>query len=145
MYFLSAVASALFTANPMLHFCKEAVARHKHRGRCGFFSSKTTCIVQPHERRKLLGHRTVSKMALASVLQSDCADFSFGNCQPFGYGPGQSSLGFEATPGDNLSFSVRNPLCAVAEDDVERKIEFLHGTTTLAFKVSQRITLGPCS
>ena len=77
-------------------------------------------------------------MALASVLSSDCAKFSFDNCEPdsFGCAPGQSGLGFDATPGDGLSFSVRNPLCAVEEDGVERKIEFLHGTTTLAFKVS---------
>merc|ERR1719357_585231 len=75
-------------------------------------------------------------MALASVLGSDCADFSFDNCQPsgFGCGPGVSGLGFEATPTDSLSFSVKNPLCAGEEDGVERKIEFLHGTTTLAFK-----------
>lgn len=77
-------------------------------------------------------------MALASVLNSDCADFSFDNCQPFSKGcvPGQSGLGFDATPGDGLSFFVKNPLCAGEEDGVERKIEFLHGTTTLAFKVS---------
>eukprot|EP00064_Thunnus_orientalis_P006675 superscaffoldBa00000708_g6693 len=52
----------------------------------------------------------------------------------FGCGTGLSGLGFEATPTDSLSFSVRNPLCAGEEDGVERKIEFLHGTTTLAFK-----------
>merc|ERR1719268_23108 len=92
-------------------------------------------------------------MALASVLGSDCADFSFDNCQPsgFGCGPGVSGLGFEATPTDSLSFSVKNPLCAGEEDGVERKIEFLHGTTTLAFKfqhgvivaVDSRATAGP--
>lgn len=90
------------------------------------------------KRRKLLAHpQTVSKMALASVLKSDCADFSFDNCQPFSLGcrAGQSASGFDATPGDGLSFSVKNPLCAADEDGVERKIEFLHGTTTLAFKV----------
>ncbi len=89
-------------------------------------------------RRKLLAHQTVSKMALASVLNSDCADFSFEICQPSanGCGPGQSGLGFDSTPGDGLSFSVKNPLLAGDEDGVERKIEFLHGTTTLAFKVS---------
>ncbi|XP_059200412.1 proteasome subunit beta type-5 [Centropristis striata] len=87
-------------------------------------------------RRKLLAHQTVSKMALASVLSSDCADFSYNNCQPFGFGGGreQSGVGFDSTPGDGLSFSVQNPLCAGEEDGVERKIEFLHGTTTLAFK-----------
>lgn len=89
-------------------------------------------------RRKFLAHQTISKMALASVLNSDCANFSFETSQPFGFGcgPGQSGLGFDATPGDGLSFSVKNPLCAGDEDGVERKIEFLHGTTTLAFKVS---------
>jgi len=77
-------------------------------------------------------------MALASVLNSDCAKFSFDNCQPLGFGcaPGQSGLGFDATPGDGLSFSVRNHLSS-EDDDVERKIELLHGTTTLAFKVSR--------
>ncbi|XP_058501309.1 proteasome subunit beta type-5 isoform X2 [Solea solea] len=75
-------------------------------------------------------------MALASVLSSDCADFSFDKCQTFASdcGPAQSGLGFESTPGDGLSFTVRNPLCARGDDEVERKIEFLHGTTTLAFK-----------
>lgn len=96
--------------------------------------------ISTFKRRKLLAHHqnTVSKMALASVLSGDCADFSFDNCQPsgFGCGPGQGGLGFEATPGDSLSFSVRNPLYAGEDDGVERKIEFLHGTTTLAFKVS---------
>lgn len=77
-------------------------------------------------------------MALASVLNSDSADFSFDNCQPFSNGrdPGQSGVGFDATPGDGLNFLLKNPLCAGDEDGVERKIEFLHGTTTLAFKVS---------
>ena len=90
-------------------------------------------------RRKLLAHQTLSKMALASVLNSDCADFSFDNGQPFafGCGPGLSGPGLEAPAGDSLSFSVRNPLCSAEDDDVERKIEFLHGTTTLAFKVSE--------
>nr|XP_020460206.1 proteasome subunit beta type-5-like [Monopterus albus] len=75
-------------------------------------------------------------MALASVLKSDCADFSFGNSHPFAFdcGSGQNSLSFEGTSGDSLNFSVKNPLFAGDEDGVERKIEFLHGTTTLAFK-----------
>lgn len=90
------------------------------------------------QQRKLLAHETVSKMALASVLNNDCAEFSFDNGKPFefGCGLGQSGPGFESTPGDNLSFLVKSPLCAADDDDVERKIEFLHGTTTLAFKVS---------
>lgn len=81
-------------------------------------------------------------MALASVLNSDCADLSFDNCQPFALrcAPGQSVQGFDATPGDGLSFLVKEPLCTADEDGVERKIEFLHGTTTLAFKVSTRVS-----
>lgn len=80
-------------------------------------------------------------MALASVLDGDCADFSTDYCQPFAFGggPGESGLGFEVTPRDNLSFSVKNPLVESDNDGVERKIEFLHGTTTLAFKVSKRV------
>ncbi|XP_077414473.1 proteasome subunit beta type-5 [Vanacampus margaritifer] len=75
-------------------------------------------------------------MALASLLNSDCADFSFGSRQTsaFDFGPGPSGLGLEAISGDNIRFAIKNPLCAVDADDVERKIEFLHGTTTLAFK-----------
>lgn len=77
-------------------------------------------------------------MALASVLSSDCEDFSFDYRQPFaaGCGPGQNGVDFEAAPGDSLSFSVKNVPLDGDEDGVERKIEFLHGTTTLAFKVS---------
>lgn len=79
-------------------------------------------------------------MALASVLNSDCGDFSFESTQPFSNrcGAGHSSQGFDATPGDGLSFFVKNSL-SDTDDDVERKIEFLHGTTTLAFKVSVRM------
>uniref|UniRef100_A0A3Q0R7J5 Proteasome 20S subunit beta 5 n=1 Tax=Amphilophus citrinellus TaxID=61819 RepID=A0A3Q0R7J5_AMPCI len=75
-------------------------------------------------------------MALASVLSSDSADFSFESGQPFafGCGPGPRGLELEAAPGDSLSFAVKSPLCSGDEDGVERKIEFLHGTTTLAFK-----------
>lgn len=78
-------------------------------------------------------------MALASVLNSDFADFSYEKCQPFDFSCELNNGGvdLETTPGDSLSFTVRNPLCADGEDDVERKIEFLHGTTTLAFKVKQ--------
>lgn len=76
-------------------------------------------------------------MALASVL-SDCEDFSFDYRQPFtvACGPGQNGEELEAAPGESLSFSVKNPLHLGVDDGVERKIEFLHGTTTLAFKVS---------
>lgn len=89
----------------------------------------------------MLAHWTVSKMALASVLNRDCADFSFDNSQCFANtcGLGQSGLGFDSTPGDGLSFLVKNPLSAAEDDGVERKIEFLYGTTTLAFKVSVRV------
>ncbi|XP_061695398.1 proteasome subunit beta type-5 [Syngnathoides biaculeatus] len=75
-------------------------------------------------------------MALASVLSGDCAGFSFGSRQAsaFDCGRGPSGLDLEATSGDNIRFAIKNPLCAVGEEDVERKIEFLHGTTTLAFK-----------
>lgn len=77
-------------------------------------------------------------MALASVLSSECADFSLDFRQPFGFncGPGQSGADCDAAPGDSVSFSVKNPMLAGDDDGVERKIEFLHGTTTLAFKVS---------
>ncbi|XP_054452029.1 uncharacterized protein LOC129088821 [Anoplopoma fimbria] len=106
-------------------------------GAVGFFCHLDSISFRTFSRRKLLAHQTVSKMALASLFNSDCANFSFDNCQPLGFngGPGgQSGLGFDATPGDGLSFSVKNPLCGGEEDDVERKIELLHGTTTLAFK-----------
>lgn len=76
-------------------------------------------------------------MALASVLKSDFGEFSYEKCQPLDF-KGEmihSDVGFESAPGESLSFTVRNPLCAAADDEVERKIEFLHGTTTLAFKV----------
>ncbi|KAG7524969.1 cadherin-24 isoform X1 [Solea senegalensis] len=113
--------------------CCTAV-RHTHRGRCMLFQESIN-IPSIGDGSCLL-ITTVSKMALASVLRSDCADFSFDNRQTFASdcGPAQSGLGFESTPGDSLSFTVRNPLCARDDDDVERKIEFLHGTTTLAFK-----------
>jgi len=77
-------------------------------------------------------------MALANLLSSECSDFSSDYRQPlaFGCGSGQNGLESESTPGESLSFSVKNPLVAGDEDGVERKIEFLHGTTTLAFKVS---------
>ncbi|XP_008332973.1 proteasome subunit beta type-5 [Cynoglossus semilaevis] len=75
-------------------------------------------------------------MALASVLKSECADFSFDNSYSFafGYDNAQSAPGLDSVPGENISFTIRNPLSAPEEGDIERKIEFLHGTTTLAFK-----------
>jgi len=45
----------------------------------------------------------------------------------------QTDLGFRDALGENLNFAVKT----LGEgDEPERKIEFLHGTTTLAFKVS---------
>lgn len=87
--------------------------------------------------RKFYSHPSVPKMALASVLGCDYAQFSPDNRQRFPNDcpPGTIGLGFDATPGDGLNFSVKNSLGAPDEDGVERKIEFLHGTTTLAFKV----------
>lgn len=77
-------------------------------------------------------------MALASVLGSDYAEFSRDNRQRFANDcpPSNSGFGFDATPGDGLNFSIKKSLGGPDEDGVERKIEFLHGTTTLAFKVS---------
>ncbi|KAJ3595417.1 hypothetical protein NHX12_004721 [Muraenolepis orangiensis] len=67
-------------------------------------------------------------MALASVLGSDCANFAFDKFNT-------SNLAFdESTSVENLSFALRGSLGAADQDEVERKIEFLHGTTTLAFK-----------
>lgn len=106
---------------------------------CGFIPSQKCANKKP---RKLLAHRVVSKMALASVLNQNCAAFSFGSRQTtaFDCGPGLSGVGLESTSGDNFRFAIRNPMRPVVEDgDVESKIQFLHGTTTLAFKVSHRL------
>ncbi|XP_038860195.1 proteasome subunit beta type-5-like [Salvelinus namaycush] len=75
-------------------------------------------------------------MALSSVLQSESADFSFNNdlSFSFGCGFGQTDLGFGAAPGDRLNFAIKASLGPDEKDGPERKIEFLHGTTTLAFK-----------
>ncbi|XP_065123588.1 proteasome subunit beta type-5 [Paramisgurnus dabryanus] len=72
-------------------------------------------------------------MALSSVLRSESANFSDQFDRPFAHscGLGQTDLGFGAALGDSANFAVK-PLGG--EDEVERKIEFLHGTTTLAFK-----------
>ncbi|CAL8347821.1 unnamed protein product [Merluccius merluccius] len=71
-------------------------------------------------------------MALASVLGSDYADFSFAGNGSFACGGG--GLADRPTDVDKLSFAVRGALEPAEQDDVERRIEFLHGTTTLAFK-----------
>lgn len=75
-------------------------------------------------------------MALSSILNSELADFS--SSRPFALGCGldQGDLGFGADSVHSLSFTVNPALGAGDEDVPERKIEFLHGTTTLAFKVS---------
>lgn len=86
----------------------------------------------------MLSHHTDSKMALASVL-SDEAHYSSDYRQPFVRD--QSDQLDDATPTDELNFLVKNPLSAEGEEGIERKIEFLHGTTTLAFKVSVRISV----
>jgi len=78
---------------------------------------------------------TVSKMALASVLGSDCADFAAfdgSNKRSLGLDFGRRGVAEE----QELSFALRGAPGSVEQDDVEKKIEFLHGTTTLAFKVS---------
>ncbi|XP_029561357.1 proteasome subunit beta type-5 [Salmo trutta] len=75
-------------------------------------------------------------MALSSVLQGESADFSFSNDRAFSFGCGfgQTDLGFGAAPGDRLNFTIKASLGPDDKDGPERKIEFLHGTTTLAFK-----------
>lgn len=74
-------------------------------------------------------------MALSSILRNESADFSdqFDRAFAHGCGLNQTNLGFGAALGDSPNFAVKT----LGEDDEpERKIEFLHGTTTLAFKVS---------
>ncbi|XP_018613718.1 proteasome subunit beta type-5 [Scleropages formosus] len=63
-------------------------------------------------------------MALASVLQGEYADFNSHSGRPFSF----------ASESDGLSFSVKASLHGEDAEGPERKIEFLHGTTTLAFK-----------
>uniref|UniRef100_A0A8C5CE44 Proteasome subunit beta type-5 n=2 Tax=Gadus morhua TaxID=8049 RepID=A0A8C5CE44_GADMO len=81
--------------------------------------------------KKSIERLLVSKMALASVLGSDYADFSFDTDKSYAFGSG---LAAEPTSIDNLSFAIKGALGSAEQDDVEKKIEFLHGTTTLAFK-----------
>uniref|UniRef100_A0AAY4AMD1 Proteasome subunit beta n=1 Tax=Denticeps clupeoides TaxID=299321 RepID=A0AAY4AMD1_9TELE len=73
-------------------------------------------------------------MALSSVLRGESAEFY--NNQPFafGCGSGPSSVGYGSTAGDSLSFQVKSAFGPEEDDGSEKKIEFLHGTTTLAFK-----------
>lgn len=78
-------------------------------------------------------------MALASVLRSESADFNNDFIPQFGCGFNDTDIGFGAKPADSLSFALK---AAESEDDAsERKIEFLHGTTTLAFKVSVNVAV----
>ncbi|KAJ8268597.1 hypothetical protein COCON_G00137690 [Conger conger] len=80
--------------------------------------------------------KSITKMALASVLRGESADFSLRSERPFAFGASwdQTELGFDTSAGDGLNFAVKNSLSPDDEDGIERKIEFLHGTTTLAFK-----------
>ncbi|XP_064791626.1 proteasome subunit beta type-5-like [Oncorhynchus masou masou] len=73
-------------------------------------------------------------MALASVLQSESVDFSNYGRQRHGFARGlyEAELGLETVGGDRLSFALSTS-CSNG-DGPDRKIEFLHGTTTLAFK-----------
>ncbi|KAK3567836.1 hypothetical protein QTP86_027363 [Hemibagrus guttatus] len=82
------------------------------------------------KKKKKRGELIFVKMALANVLKSECADFE----QPFSFGCGynDTDLGFGESSGDRLNFAVKS--FEGEEDGIERKIEFLHGTTTLAFK-----------
>ncbi|KAJ8272599.1 hypothetical protein GJAV_G00091140 [Gymnothorax javanicus] len=75
-------------------------------------------------------------MALASVLKSESADFSLRSGRPFTFGASwdQTELGFGSSAADGGNFAVKNGLFPADEDGPERRIEFLHGTTTLAFK-----------
>lgn len=75
-------------------------------------------------------------MALADVLHGDSIHFQ----RPHGlnWDSDQRNLGFRSEFGDGNNFALKASLNGDHEDGVERKIEFLHGTTTLAFKVSQR-------
>lgn len=74
-------------------------------------------------------------MALSSLLRSESANFSdqFDRSFVHGCGLNQTDLGFGASLGDSANFAVK-PLGD--SDEPDSKIEFLHGTTTLAFKVS---------
>lgn len=75
-------------------------------------------------------------MALSNILRSEVADFSSSRSFALGCGLDPGDLGFGTDSVHSLNFSV-NPALGVSDEDApERKIEFLHGTTTLAFKVS---------
>lgn len=91
-------------------------------------------------RKCVIFQLIVTKMALASVLQGECADFSGRSDRSFVFGCGldRTELGFASEAGDGPTFAVKSDLYTETEEGPERKIEFLHGTTTLAFKVSPR-------
>lgn len=75
-------------------------------------------------------------MALADVLHGDSIHFQ----RPHGlsWDSDHKDLGFRSEFGDGNNFALKASLSGGCEDEVERKIEFLHGTTTLAFKVSSK-------
>merc|ERR1719341_1295145 len=74
-------------------------------------------------------------MALLDVLGSDVADFSFDkHNKPFGFSHVLGKSHVRESLGEDLSFAVQTSLNSPDEEGIERKIEFLHGTTTLAFK-----------
>lgn len=87
-------------------------------------------------------------MALSSILSRDSLGLfgSDAGSVGAGFSDGRTGLGFSSVSGDGLSFDIRAPLYTDDKAAPESKIEFLHGTTTLAFKVSSIIhpqSLGP--
>lgn len=75
-------------------------------------------------------------MALADVLHGDSIHFQ----RPHGlsWSSGENHLGFRSEFGDGNNFAIKASLNGGCDDGLEKKIEFLHGTTTLAFKVSSK-------
>ncbi|XP_076134590.1 proteasome subunit beta type-5-like [Alosa pseudoharengus] len=71
-------------------------------------------------------------MALADILHGDSIHFQ----RPHGlsFSSGQNDIGFRSEFGDGNNFALKASLGGGCDDGVEKKIEFLHGTTTLAFK-----------
>lgn len=124
----------------VFHLVSEVKYTATHAGGAVEFHKQGSIFILA-EDRTFYTHQAVSKMALSSVLGSDYAEFSLDSRQRFSNDcpPSNDGVGFDATPGDGLNFSVKKTLGTLDEDGVERKIEFLHGTTTLAFKVSSSI------
>ncbi|XP_048866807.1 proteasome subunit beta type-5-like [Brienomyrus brachyistius] len=75
-------------------------------------------------------------MALSSILSRESLGLFGSDAGSIGAGfsVGRTGLGFSSVSGDGLSFDVRAPPYTGDEAAPESKIEFLHGTTTLAFK-----------